>query len=88
MIFILTFIILLILILTGAYLFLDDLQSEGIIYPTLLISCAGGGAVTFALSDTDRAMLAGCVLVLTAAIIFAIFWFNRRSSKRRATREH
>ncbi|OJV03761.1 MAG: hypothetical protein BGO16_12165 [Nitrobacter sp. 62-23] len=86
MIFVLTFIILLIFIFVGAYFLLDDFDPEGMLFPAFLISAGGGGAVTFALSDADRLLIIGSIFFLTACIVLAIFWCNRRS-RRRSTRQ-
>lgn len=84
MTFVLTFIILLFFIFVGAYFLLDDFDPEGMLLPALLTSGVGGGAVAFALSDTDRVVLIGSVLFLIVGIILVVFLFKRRARRRKA----
>lgn len=80
------FIILFVAVMSAALFILDDLETT--LFPALIASALGAGSITVSLSEYDRTLLVGCVLVLALAIIVAAFLLSRSRKRPRHGDDH
>lgn len=69
------FAVILLVVAGAAYFVFDDL--EVVIWPSIVVAAISAGGISVSLSQYDRMLIVGCVVLLAVAIVLAAYLISR-----------